>query len=269
VGWLNRRPARIASIRSRAFLGLTLIAAGCAVSQFPALAAAGRGDAGAQPQIARPLAATPSAQSIKTGNPLWAIPLRFMSATRQRPLFSPSRRPPAPPVAAALPPPPPPSKPAPPAPPPLTLVGTVLGEGGSIGIFVDQGTKDIIRLRIGEGHAGWTLHAVESRTATLEQDQRKAIIALSPRDGTVQEAASSPQSDGGVPPSPSPPQLAQQGPATVAPPGKWIDGDGQVINPPALKAKMTAQSSPMNSWVDGDGQLIGPPRRQGGQSAQP
>src|SRR5258708_33146709 len=36
-----------------------------------------------------------------TGNPLWAVPLDALSMTRERPLFSPSRRPP-PPVVVAL-----------------------------------------------------------------------------------------------------------------------------------------------------------------------
>src|SRR6478735_9031959 len=34
-----------------------------------------------------------------TGNPLWAIPLSSLTATRERPLFLPSRRAPAPAVA--------------------------------------------------------------------------------------------------------------------------------------------------------------------------
>src|SRR5450631_3845625 len=35
-----------------------------------------------------------------TGNPLWGVPLQSLSATRERPIFLPSRRPPAPAVAA-------------------------------------------------------------------------------------------------------------------------------------------------------------------------
>ena len=36
-----------------------------------------------------------------SGNPLWAIPLRALTVTRDRPIFSPSRRPPAAAVIAA------------------------------------------------------------------------------------------------------------------------------------------------------------------------
>src|SRR6516165_2807674 len=35
-----------------------------------------------------------------SGNPLWAVPLRSLSVTSERPIFSPSRRPPIPPVVA-------------------------------------------------------------------------------------------------------------------------------------------------------------------------
>ena len=49
-----------------------------------------------------------------SANPLWAIPMSSLAATRNRPLFTPSRRPPAPVVANA----PPPLRPPPPPPPP-------------------------------------------------------------------------------------------------------------------------------------------------------
>src|SRR5262249_28882248 len=70
--------------------------------------------------------AVPLAQQGPTGNPLWGIPLRVLTATRERPLFSPSRRPPAPPAVAAPAPPPPVVAAKAPEPdhPPLTIVGT-------------------------------------------------------------------------------------------------------------------------------------------------
>lgn len=83
---------------------------------------------------------TPSA------NPLWAIPLSRLSETRDRPIFSASRRPP--PVAAAN---AAPVKPPPPKreirPPPLSLVGTIASEDESFGIFLDQSTKAALRLK--------------------------------------------------------------------------------------------------------------------------
>jgi len=114
------------------------------------------------------------------GNPLWAIPLKTLSATRERPLFTPSRRAPAPVIAgpppaqpiAAAPPPPAPEKPR------LSLVGAIVGERESIAVLLDEGTRDIVRLRTGESHAGWTLRSVRRREATLEKDRETMILAL-------------------------------------------------------------------------------------------
>lgn len=261
----NRKKRRSTPVRRRAVVGLTLVATGFAFGQFHALAATG--ESAGRPYIVRPASAAASAPA---GNPLWAIPIRSMSATRERPLFSPSRRPPPAPIAAAPPAPPPPSPPAPPAPPPLTLVGTVLGDGGGIGVFVDQATKNVVRLRIGEGHDGWTLHEIRSRTAILEEDKRKATLALSPPDGESQDGISDAKSNG-TEPSPA---LAQRAtPPPVAPPGKWVDGDGRVIDPPASRARAQtgtrAQNASHGSWVDGDGRVISPPVAQAGLKARP
>jgi len=118
--------------------------------------------------------------AVQPGNPLWAVPLSALTATRERPLFSASRRPPAPPVAArpvvqARPAPPP--RPVEPQRPRMSLVGTVAGAEG-IAVFVDQTTQTIVRLRTGEGHEGWVLRAVGAREVTLQNDHDTAILAL-------------------------------------------------------------------------------------------
>jgi general secretion pathway protein N len=116
------------------------------------------------------------------GNPLWSVPLTALSATRERPIFSPSRRPPPPQIVAA--PYAPPPKPPPPAPPPepdhplLTLLGTLAGETGGIGIFIDQNDNAPVSLRIGEAHQGWVLRAVRGREAVFERNDRTATLAL-------------------------------------------------------------------------------------------
>src|SRR5262245_28199677 len=122
----------------------------------------------------------------RAGNPLWAVPLSSLTVTRERPLFSASRRAPAPPVVAPpvmqarpAPPPPPPSEPARPR---LSLVGTVGGEQG-IAVFVDQATQAVIRLRTGEGHDGWVLRTVGGREVTLQNDRDTAILTLPRPDG--------------------------------------------------------------------------------------
>ena len=124
-------------------------------------------------------------QRTLSPNPLWEIPLVKLSTTRERPIFSPSRRPPAVVIAA------PPTPPAPPPPklprverPQLSLVGTVSGDDERFGIFVDQTTKAALRLRIGEDYQGWKLRAVQGREVTLEYEQQSAILTL-PQPGTT------------------------------------------------------------------------------------
>jgi hypothetical protein len=123
-------------------------------------------------------------------NPLWAIPLKQLSNTRERPIFSPSRRPPAPAVAG---PPPPaavrvPPKSAGPQSPELALIGTVIGENDSIAVFVDEATKNAVRLRTGDAHKGWMLQSVHGREATLEKDRESILLSL-PQPGAEQTAS--------------------------------------------------------------------------------
>jgi general secretion pathway protein N len=127
----------------------------------------------------------PAPQRALSANPLWAIPLSKLSGTRERPIFSPSRRPPPPAVAVvpeAAPPPPPPPRQAP-EPPPVALVGTIAGGDESFGIFVDQSTKAPLRLKIGEDYQGWKLRTIQGREATLEKDQQAAVLTLPPPGG--------------------------------------------------------------------------------------
>jgi hypothetical protein len=177
--------------------------------------------------------AVPLAQRAPTGNPLWGIPLRLLTATRERPLFSPSRRPPAPPVVAAPSLPPRPvaaAKPPEPDHPLLTIVGTVVGGSDGIGVFIDQAKNDIIRLHTGQDHDGWVLRSVHGREATFEKNDRNATLALPPPGGLP-----------GPPAEPNQPvQAAFPLPAAAQPGNTWVDGDGQLITPPAAKALQAA-----------------------------
>lgn len=125
-----------------------------------------------------PQARLPAKERIPSANPLWAIPLSQLSETRDRPIFSVSRRPPAPPVSAkpvAAKAPPPPKVPERPQ---LSLVGTIASGSEGFGIFLDQATKTALRLKIGEEHHGWKLQSVRSREVTLEKDQRTSVLSL-------------------------------------------------------------------------------------------
>jgi hypothetical protein len=123
-----------------------------------------------------------TAERTPSANPLWAIPLATLSNTRERPIFSSSRRPPPPavasiPAAKAL-----PAAPKPPTVerPQLSLVGTIAGIDQGFGIFVDQITKVALRLKIGEDYQGWKLRSVQGREVTLERDRQTTTLSLPP-----------------------------------------------------------------------------------------
>jgi hypothetical protein len=125
--------------------------------------------------IAAQAAAPPHAISV---NPLWGIPLAQLSGTRDRPIFSPSRRPApvamaAEPVAAR---PPPRKKEI--EPPQLALVGTIGSSDESFGIFIDQASKSALRLKVGDDHQGWKLMIIQGREVVMGKDGRSAVLTL-------------------------------------------------------------------------------------------
>jgi len=146
-------------------------------------------DATSRPSIdveLHPTKPTPTKPERTTfGNPLWGIPLGSLSVTRERPIFSASRRGPA--VAVSV----PRSEPVKPIVRPpepehlnLTLVGTVVSEAESIGVFLDQSTHIFIRLRAGEEHSGWIVRSIKGRKASLEKNSRTETLSLPARQDT-------------------------------------------------------------------------------------
>jgi hypothetical protein len=111
------------------------------------------------------------------GNPLWGVRIKDLAATRNRPLFSPSRRPPAPVVTAA--PPPPPPRQFTPEKPPLVLIGTVVSENEAIAVFRDQSTKRTVKLRTGLRLDGWALLRVNKKDVVLRKENTTVSLALS------------------------------------------------------------------------------------------
>jgi general secretion pathway protein N len=126
----------------------------------------------------------PERPSEPGGNPLWSIPLSNLTATRERPLFSPSRRATPPAVAAPMAAPPPPPPPSAPEQPMLTLVGAIVSETDGFAVFLDQASNSVVRLRVGQDHDGWVLRAVKGREATLEKNQQTTTLAL-PAPGDI------------------------------------------------------------------------------------
>lgn len=136
----------------------------------------------ATPAAVSPAAvATPSAvEPITSGNPLWAIPMARLSATRDQPLFAPSRRAAPRPELLARPAPAPAAPPPPPEPekPQLSLLGTVAGSGERIGLFIDSNSKAVLRLKRGENHQGWTLRDVRPRQVELAKGLDNAVLEM-------------------------------------------------------------------------------------------
>jgi len=114
-----------------------------------------------------------------SGHPLWRLPLGELTAARERPIFTATRRPPSvaetprPPVQAAS-----PVREV--TRPPLSLLGAIAAEEAGIAIFFDEVSRRTVRLKVGEGYAGWTLALVKAREATLTRDQLTAVVALPP-----------------------------------------------------------------------------------------
>jgi hypothetical protein len=133
--------------------------------------------------------------TLRRGNPLWAIPLRALSATRERPLFSVSRRPPPLAIPAASTPAPPPMPVAirtpEPERPPLALVGTIVGADKRFAIFFNQTTRIVTRVQEGAQENGWLVKAVSLRSAILEKGARSVTLDL-PRPGTAASAIEAP-----------------------------------------------------------------------------
>lgn len=147
---------------------------------------------------------SPATERPLSANPLWAMPLKQFTVTRERPIFLPSRRPPAPPpstvtVARVVAPP----KPKEPEQPQLSLVGTISGDDARFGIFVDQASKAVLRLKQGEDFQGWQLQSIQSREASFQKNQLTYVVSL-PQPGlsqpsiAVRSEAWSPNSETGA-----------------------------------------------------------------------
>ena len=161
-----------------------------ATTAAPVAARPVRADLEPRPAVTAPSAARPRSNEA---NPLWAIPIETLRATRERPLFSASRRPPPPPIAAAEPviSAPPLPEPAPPEQPQMTLVGVVHGPSTDIGVFSNDSGK-LVRLRVGEADHGWVVRSVDLRATIVEKESRQVTLALPPRNAEILAAAAQP-----------------------------------------------------------------------------
>jgi general secretion pathway protein N len=171
------RPLKTSHAITAALLAIGLIAPAKSQQELPARPVAADARATSDPAREWQRTATIPVTGVSVearGNPLWSRPLATFTASRERPLFSPTRRAPPRSLAAR-------SLDAPlPAiqRPSLSLVGAIAGETDGVAIFVEDTTKDVVRLRTGESHQGWILRSVQGREATLERDRQTATFGL-------------------------------------------------------------------------------------------
>ncbi len=212
----------------------TIVALAAIFAAAPAATADNSYLAALNPTSSPTLAAAQSgldASSDVTVNPFGLPTLKALSATRDRPLFSASRRPPpiiaaAPAIAPALP------APAPEAPPeathaPFTLVGTLLGPGQGLA-WLQDGSQATHKVREGDAEAGWVLRSVGPRSVVLEKMGVAETIGL-PKAG--QSSAAGAGADGDLPPFegslPSSFQANSPEPAPVASLKPHVRGDAK------------------------------------------
>ena len=221
--------------------GFTLVSASAASAAAPTLDVPSPGIAGSggitilETDKPAPIAAK---QLQPKGNPLWAIPLSKLTATRERPIFLPSRRPPAPVIANVPTLPPRPVVAPPEEKPRFALVGAVSGESESIAVFLDQSTNNVIRLRMGQNHDGWVLSSVKGREATLQRNQVTLVFSLP-------VLGSSPLSVAGAGPLGVLPGTT----AVALPPGA-TGGELKVFDP-SVAAPFIPRSTPKHGESDG------------------
>ena len=124
----------------------------------------------------------------RAGNPLWTVPLSALPATRDRPLFSVSRRPPSIPAPIAAPPPKQEAL-APPAPerPLLALIGTIVSSKASVAILQDSNAKSISRLHVGQENEGWWVRGIGVRSIVVEKGAQSVQLGLPRLNGGREE----------------------------------------------------------------------------------
>jgi len=137
--------------------------------------------------------------SDAVGNPFARVPLESLTATRERPLFSATRRPPpsADPVPEAKRQAPLPAQAPPPAEPqgpPLTLIGTITGAEHPVAILFNKLTRIVATIHEGDEALGWRVTSVSARSAIIEKDGAAVTLSL-PKPGDAIDPAAGAAAD--------------------------------------------------------------------------
>lgn len=134
-------------------------------------------------------------------------PLEELKATRERPLFSPRRRPDE--AVVALP--ETPVTQAPPETAPFDLTGVVMGEDRAVAILHNRETQETVHLHQGETAQSWSVAEIAQRHVVLRNEGRQVRLQLfEPKpEGADGEAAAHPV--------PRPPTIDYPRPRRVSP----------------------------------------------------
>jgi hypothetical protein len=107
-------------------------------------------------------------------NPLAAHSLDEFAATRDRPLFSRSRRQPAPPAPStvgSLP-------PEPPAPPAVAFFGTLVDSEGASAIVRGAPSDKVMLMHVGDKIHGWTIERIGDRQLVLSLEDHSTTFTM-------------------------------------------------------------------------------------------
>lgn len=131
-------------------------------------------------------AVPPAASSdAALANPIASRPLESLSATRDRPLFAPSRRPPPAPAASVV-----RAVEATPIPPPsVVLLGIVTEADEARAMVRTDASGKVVRARLGDEIGGWKVTQIEPRRLVLSIDDRSVSFSLFARTGAKAAAS--------------------------------------------------------------------------------
>jgi hypothetical protein len=129
--------------------------------------------------------ASPSGKPLQ--NPLAVHSLSELTATRERPLFSPTRRPPPPPPAVAD----ADSTPTPAPPPNVLFSGVVMQKKGALAIIRPDASGATMYVHVGDIVSGWKVGQIDRRHLILSLDGRSVTFTLFDREkpAATQESA--------------------------------------------------------------------------------
>jgi hypothetical protein len=99
------------------------------------------------------------------------------------------------------------------------LVGVIAGDQEGFGVFLDQATNNVVRLKTGQDHQGWVLVSVKGREVTLEKNKRSATLALPvPTIASLTDPVAAPAAPSMLPRPPMGTFPRPPGPAAAPPP---------------------------------------------------